>query len=372
MAKSATRAVALAAVAGVVALAPVPATAIDRWYSGWFFPTVQPVVTAALNVVPLAIFDAVLVASVMYVVWLLTMVARARPGTRVRRLGQSAVSALALCAVVYLWFAVLWGLNYRRTPLEARFVRTTAQAQSTAVTSLGTRAVARVNALHTRAHAEGWTQEEWQDAGLRSAFADTLQAIGHGPAVEPGRLKQSVIGPYFRWTGVDGMVSPFTLEVLANPDLLPFERPFIAAHEWSHLAGYADEAEASFVGWVTCVRAGIAAQYSGWLFLLWQVRGEVPAAERQAIDMALDAGPRADMAAVVARLRRGASPQLRRVSWAAYDQYLKANRVDEGVRSYSRVLELLATARFDDDWVPEIKAQSRRQKAEGSRQKAQE
>jgi hypothetical protein len=357
MANSTTRAAALAAAAAVVALAPVPTTAIDRWYSGWFFPAVQPVVTSAFNTVPLALFDVALLAGIASVGWLLASVARARAGTRLRRAGQSVLAATILCAAVYLWFAVLWGLNYRRTPLEARFARTAARAESTAVIALGTRAVAQANALHDRAHAEGWTQSEWRDTTLRAAFADTLRALGHASPVEPGRLKHSILGPYFRWTGVDGMVSPFTLEVLANPDLLPFERPFVAAHEWSHLAGYADEAEASFVGWVTCVRGGLPAQYSGWLFLLWQVRAEVPPADRDALDKALDSGPREDVAAVVARLRRGTSPQLRRVSWAAYDQYLKANRVDEGVRSYSRVLDLLVTARFSDDWVPEITSQ---------------
>ena len=29
--------------------------------------------------------------------------------------------------------------------------------------------------------------------------------------------------------GVDGMVNPFALEVLRNPDLLPFEVPFVEA-----------------------------------------------------------------------------------------------------------------------------------------------
>jgi len=349
-----TRAAALAAAAGVVALAPIPATAIDRWYSGGLFPLVQPTVTAALNTVPVALFDLALVGSVAYAGWLAAAVVRARKGARPGRAWQSALAAIVLCATAYLWFALLWGLNYRRTPLEARFVRTAPRAQPSAVAGLGARAAAQLNALHGRAHAEGWTQEEWRDAGLRQAFADTLRALEHGSAVEPGRLKRSVIGPYFRWTGVDGMISPFTLEVLANPDLLPFERPFVAAHEWSHLAGYADEAEASFVGWVTCVRARVPAQYSGWLFLLWQVRAEVSSAERERLDRSLDPGPREDMAAVAARVRRGARPQLRRVSWAAYDQYLKANRVDEGVRSYSRVLELLATTRFNDEWVPAI------------------
>ena len=86
----------------------------------------------------------------------------------------------------------------------------------------------------------------------------------------PGRLKRTLFGPYFRWTGVDGMVDPFGLEVLVNPDLLPWERPFVAAHEWAHLAGFADEAEASFVGWLDlsarrCRRSSTAAgsTYSG-------------------------------------------------------------------------------------------------------------
>ena len=47
-------------------------------------------------------------------------------------------------------------------------------------------------------------------------------------------------------------------------------------------------------------------------------------------------------------MRRGQLPQLRAISWTAYDQYLKANRVEEGVRSYDAVITLLARARFTD------------------------
>ena len=105
----------------------------------------------------------------------------------------------------------------------------------------------------------------------------TLRHLSNGPPALPGRLKHSVIGPYFRWASVDGMIDPFALEVLANPDLLPVETPFVAAHEWAHLGGYADESEASFVGWLTCLRAGEAAQYSAWLFLYWEISSVVPA-----------------------------------------------------------------------------------------------
>jgi hypothetical protein len=161
-----------------------------------------------------------------------------------------------------------------------------------------------------------------------------------------------VFGPYFRWTSVDGMVNPFGLEVLANPDLLPFERPFVAAHEWSHLAGYADEAEASFVGFLTCMRAGVPARYSGWLFMYWQVSGNVDAADRARVADALGAGPRRDIEAIAERLRRGELPWLRAAGWRVYDQYLKANRVEDGVRSYGAVVTLILRARFAPDWIP--------------------
>jgi len=35
-----------------------------------------------------------------------------------------------------------------------------------------------------------------------------------------------------------------------------------------------------------------------------------------------------------------------------YDQYLKANRVEEGVRSYGEVITLVLRTRFDAKWVP--------------------
>ena len=258
---------------------------------------------------------------------------------------------LIVGAVLYLWFLAAWGLNYRRVPLLDRLELAHGPPTSATVLALGRQAVDRLNALHGAAHASPW-RDPWNDAELRQSFGVTQRYVGGPRVAEPGRLKPSILGFYFRWASVDGMVDPFALEVLANPDLLPFEKPFVAAHEWAHLAGYADESEANFMGWLTCVRAGDGAQYSAWLFLYWEVSSVARATERTALAATLGPGPRADVAAVTERVRRGQLPQLRRVSWAAYDQYLKANRVEEGVRSYNAVITLLARARFKPDWVP--------------------
>jgi hypothetical protein len=344
----------LVAAAALLLLAPLEPDFVERWYSGGLYLRLQPRLTAFSNRVPIAVFDLIVVATIAVVVWVCARVVRGlRRGERWRAVGTGVVRLATIGACLYLWFLAVWGLNYRRVPLLERLELAHDPPTAAIVLALGRQAVDRMNALHATAHASPWI-EPWVDAGLQQAFRATQGHLGtgNGGFAVPGRLKASLIGPYFRWASVDGMIDPFALEVLANPDLLPFEKPFVAAHEWSHLAGYADESEASFVGWLTCVRAGAGAQYSAWLFLYWEVNSVLRAAERTALAAALEAGPRADVAAITDRVLRGQLPQLRRVTWAAYDQYLKANRVEEGIRSYNAVITLLARARFVHDWVP--------------------
>jgi len=61
--------------------------------------------------------------------------------------------------------------------------------------------------------------------------------------IVPGRPKTTILGGYFHQISVSGMTDPFFLETLIASGVLPFERSFVVAHEWSHLAGIADEGE---------------------------------------------------------------------------------------------------------------------------------
>jgi hypothetical protein len=334
---------AVAVLALVLAVLPTPAPVVERWFSTGVYPRLQQVVTPVSNLVPFAVFDLLLVAAIAAV---LVALVKIRPFWKALR--RVAVGL----ALGYLIFLTLWGLNYRRVPMTQRLVLERDAPSNDAVADLGLEAVTRMNELHAAAHKAGWVEEPWRDRAMRDAFAATQRLLADAPPAEPGRLKRTLLGPYFRWTSVDGMVNPFALEVLANPDLLPYERPFVAGHEWAHLAGYADESEANFVGWLTTMRAGVPAQYSGWLYLFWQVNGEVDPEVRQRLWEGVDAGPRADVEAVIARVRGGQLPWLRTAGWAVYDQYLKANRVESGVRSYGAVITLILRARFEDGWTP--------------------
>ena len=341
----------MAAVA--LAFAPIPASWIELRYSTTAYPRIERALTPFSNLVPFAILDLLLLVVVSTVV--IRIISAVRESWRdrtVRPLGRTVFHLVATGAALYIAFLALWGLNYRRVRMADRLLLDRAAPTSEQVIALGLNAVSEMNRLYTGAHAQLDVGGEWRDSALRNAFADVQHALAAAPDAQPGRLKRSLLGPYFRWAGVDGMVNPFGLEVIVNPDLLPFERPFVAAHEWSHLAGYADEAEANFVGWLTCVRASLPHQYSGWFYLYWQVAGEVNAEERGRLNAALADGPRRDVNAVIARLRRGEIPALQRASWQVYDKYLKANRVEAGVRSYGEVVTLVLRARFAPQWTP--------------------
>jgi Protein of unknown function (DUF3810) len=338
--------------AAAAALAPIPAGVVEAWFSTGIYPRMQGLLTPVSNLLPVAWLDILSVAAAAWVLFTWWRALRRDATRRLPRVGRAAVRTVVVAASAYLVFLGVWGLNYRRVPMPARLALKDHAPSTSDVAQLGHAAVQRLNGLYAPAHNSGFREPAWRNPRLRSAFSMTQQELADAPPAVPGRLKRTIFGQFFRWTGVDGMINPFGLEVLANPDLLAFEQPFVAAHEWAHLAGYADESEANFVGWLTCVRADEASQYSGWLYLYWQIAGELPSADRSALSRTLTAGPRDDLAAIAARLRRGDLPALRRASWMMYDSYLKANRVEAGVRSYGAVVTLILRARFEDGWRP--------------------
>jgi hypothetical protein len=347
------RDVVIVAAALTAAFAPGAPGLTERWFSTGLYPRLQRVLTAFSDRLPFALFDLVILSAAAATVVVLWRGIAA--GRRTRRI-MPALHGLRRVAVggaaAYLLFLVLWGFNYRRLPMMDRLVVEEGAARTDEVVELGMESVARLNALYQPAHEAGWRAAPWENAALRQAFAGVQHELSDAPAATLGRLKPTLLGPYLRWASIDGMINPFGLEVLGNPDLLSFERPFVTAHEWAHLAGYADEAEASFVGWLACVRADAGSQYSGWLAVYWQIASELGGDDRARVAESLGQGPRNDLDAILMRVRRGQWPWLQQAGWEAYDRYLKANRVEEGVASYGAVVTLILRARFEPGWVP--------------------
>jgi hypothetical protein len=347
--RAATVALAIAA-----AFAPIPAPLVERAYSSSSYLAWQPWVTTASNAVPFAVFDLGFAAVVAG--WLAALIVDRGRGRRpwLRVVVRAVVRTVVWGAALYLLFLVAWGLNYRRVPLSGKLRFDASAVTPAAARALATTAIARLDALHDDAHAAAWSDREMR-ARLADAFAGAERTLGATRLAAPGRPKRTIFDLYFRRAGVSGMTDPYFLETMLAGDLLPFERPFVIAHEWSHLAGYADESEANFVGWIACLRGAAPLEYSAWISLYGDIVRAVPAGDRAALVARLDPGPRADLRAMVERSARHVSPVIATAGWSVYDRYLKANRVEAGTASYAAVVRLMLGTRFGPRWTPELR-----------------
>jgi Protein of unknown function (DUF3810) len=346
--------------AGIVTIAlgaafvPLPASAVRRWYSAGLYASLQPALTSLSNLVPFSLLDLLIAAAAIGWIALAARDLARSPG-HFRAALRILVRTLVFAAVLYLLFLVLWGLNYRRPSMRDTLPYDASAVTAGAAAAAGRLTTERLNALHDAAHAAGWPIAGKVDASLAVGFARALRESGIGWEVVPGRPKRTILDWYFRSAGVEGMTDPFFLETLVAGNVLPFERAFVVAHEWSHLAGIADEGEANFLAWRSCVSGSTADAYSGWLFLFGELARVVPKQDREALSAGLGAGPRADLRAIRDRYARDVNRRVSDAGWRLYDSYLKANRVEAGTASYDEVVRLVLGVRVDGRPVLDVR-----------------
>ena len=325
----------------LVALLPPGAVLAERWYADWLYPILQANLTSLSNRSPIALFDVAIAIFILIAIgiwsWSIRM---ARRKQVIRSLWRGFVATLTLLAVVYLWFLASWGLNYARPPLESTMKYDASRITPEAVRALAEYSIDRANQTHAAGHAAGFPAINDSPQALVDALHQVEKELGRPRPTVIATPKWSVFSPFYRASGVSGQLGPFFLETLLNPDLTGPERPAVLAHEWAHLSGYAPESDASFVGLLAALRAGPAAEYSAWLDLVSESVNQLQPVTQRLVLQKLAQGPRDDQAAIRERLKALVRP-VEKVAWSSYDRMLKSQGVEEGVKSYSRVIQLL-------------------------------
>ena len=332
--------VAIVAFAVAMATIPLPRALVENVYSRNVYPLVRQLVTGLSSLTTFVLFDLLLIGvSVALMGWWTLGLMRSPRSGRLRTLASLVGQTVVFASVLYLIFLSIWGLNYRREFLSVQLGYVERRVAAPVMETLTVAAIEHLNQLYDSTEDDPWPQLDELPVRLGPAFERVQQRLGVSPVVSGLVPKRSLLTPYFRRAGIDGMVDPFFLQILINETVLPFERPFVTAHEWAHVAGFAHEAEANFVAWLTCLEGDERMRYSAWSFLVPRLLAAVPEASQQRLGSALGPGPRADFAAVRARLSR-TIPVVRRNARRINDRYLKANRVATGVASYGEVLQL--------------------------------
>jgi hypothetical protein len=266
---------------------------------------------------------------------------------RARGWAHAAARLLGLALLVAAGFEATWGLHGGRPSAPVRLglvvaeegaaagstaPRTGASAAAPSDAEAFRRMAARLPALLARDVPAGPLDEAAAFGAVRAA----LRELAAGPRLptRPKRLPGPLLGPW----GVAGVISPWTLELHVDGGLPAWSRTAVAAHELAHLAGFAGEGDAEFVGLLAALRADHPhARYAGAL----RAWSWLPAPLRD--PASLPARARADLHALrAAQERRMEAPA--RVAWTLYDRWLRVRGQEVGTGGYAQGPRWLARA----------------------------
>jgi hypothetical protein len=159
------------------------------------------------------------------------------------------------------------------------------------------------------------------------------------------RTKKTLTEMLMTRTSVSGYFDPFFNEVQVNNYSLPVTYPYTLAHEKAHQFGIANEAECNLYATVICTSSTHPlVRYSGYLkttsYLLGNLYKISPDRYRE-ITGKIDARIMEDYRAIREHWQKALNPTLSAVQDKVYDTYLKTNKQQSGILSYSEMTELL-------------------------------
>ena len=143
---------------------------------------------------------------------------------------------------------------------------------------------------------------------------------------------------------ITGIYSPFTIEANYNTGMTDYNIPFTACHELSHLRGFMQEEEANFIAYLACIQAEDADfRYSGslrgWIScmnLLYQSDSQRWSEIRGYLNPKVEADLQANR--LYWQQFDGRTAEL---AEKINDNYLKVNGQTDGIKSYSRMADLI-------------------------------
>ena len=335
----------------------LPEGFVERFYANGLYPHLQSLVTPATNYLPFTVYDLLLAGMLLGLpAWWAVRLVKAEKGKRRSRLGALAVNTVVFAAVLYLLFQLLWGLNYMRRPLTSRLDYDQARINEEAAVQLYRLAIERLNAEVAPAHQAGLPDDEEWRRRLQPSYEALARELGRGSGIPLARAKATLFDRYLESSGITGFINPFGHETVVARGYHPLDRGFTLAHEWGHLAGFAKESEASFIGLLALLRCeDAAARYAGLLELYQSIPLRRARLEELGKTLAeplpqLSEAVKADLLAMAEEAaKRKVNEQISQAQWQVYEQFLKANNATP---DYGELISLVMGTKFETNWQP--------------------
>ncbi|WP_369409887.1 DUF3810 domain-containing protein [Wocania arenilitoris] len=317
---------------------------IENYYSNGLYPILSKIFRYILGWLPFSFGDVIYAFAIIYSVrWIYNNRKRLLKNTK-----QWFIEVFAVISIFYFVFHLFWGLNYYRLPLhknlDLKHDYTTEQLvyvtkklieeSNKYQLKITNNDTLKVKIPYSKPEIFKRTQNGYNN--LKQLFPHLKYY--------PKSIKKSLFSYPLTYMGFSGYLNPLTNEAQVDAIIPIYRFPTTTAHEIAHQLGYAAENEANFIGCLASINNDdIYFKYTGYTFGLRFCLNEIYRRDESLYED------------LITNVNIGILKNYEevRLFWEAhqnpaepifklfYGNFLKANKQDKGMESYSYVVALL-------------------------------
>ena len=311
---------------------------IAEWYARTVYPPLSAALSAFSSLFPFPLMEISVIGLVLALI--LYPIRLRKKGIRLRKIFFREGEILAW---IYVWFYLGWGLNYFRYNIYTRL-----QAPPMAYEEQHFKDFLKdyTERLNTTYQPQTKIEKNVLREQIITFYTHLPSAYGLTQPQSWQEPKAFIFTSLYSKVGVLGSMGPFFAEAQLNADLPEVQYPFTYAHEFSHLLGVSNEAEANYWAYRACTESDLPTlQYCGYFGLFPYVLSNasylLSKEDFQAWIETIRPEVKEQYNQKNAYWREKYSPLIGSIQDFTYNLFLKGNQIPSGKKNYAEVIGLL-------------------------------
>lgn len=333
---------------------------IEKYYSTTINKTIIEILSRIFQVFSFSLYEVTIISIVLFFItyFIITIVKVIKNKALYKKIiCDFLLNSLVILSVGYFLYVFMWTLNYKRVPFDEKIGLKKEQYTVEELAELYKYLIDETNNLRVGTPVDkenniattlGDYNSVFERANKGYEIAGEKYKTLEGNYGKPTKL---LFSEFFNYTGITGIYLPFTGQPGVNIKAPQMMIPVTTLHEMAHQRGYAREEEANFIAFLVCtLHTDIDFKYSGYALALSYAGNALYIEDTELykkLSKDLSDEVKNDIQYRI-DFWDGYSGKIEKVASKINDTYLKSNGVDDGEKSYGRMLDLLLEYYFQE------------------------
>ncbi|MGI9532039.1 DUF3810 domain-containing protein [Lutimonas sp.] len=330
---------------GLIALLSQYPSFIDGYYVNGIYPLISKTLRLLTGWIPFSIGDIIYALLILLILRFIQQLIF--PKTKKRK--TILLGFVAGISLFYFFFYLFWGLNYSRSPISKSLALEKEDFNIVALESITEQILSKTAKLHTSladhdTMAVEITYSKNKILQLTKTGYDNLSKQLPEFSYKRPSIKKSLFSLPLTYMGFAGYFNPLTGEAQVDHLIPKINLPFTCSHEVAHQLGIASESEANFIGFLASqAHDDPYFQYAAYLLVLRYALMDIRRYDKDLFLVYLEKVPKG----VLKNMResdefwRQYENPLEPLFKLFYDNFLKYNQQEHGLKSYNQIMGLL-------------------------------